>query len=483
MGKKIAVVGAGVGGLATAARLASRGYQVEVFEKLPHCGGRNNIIEDQGFKFDTGPSFVMMPDFFQEVFDYCGRRIEDYLDLKPLEESYRIYYSQGNSLSVFKDSSRTKEELEKIEKGSSLEFDRFVKETARIYDLVRPLLYDCFSAKSLTNPNLWPLVYKFRAFESYWGLAAKFFKSEKLRFAFTFEAMFMGVSPFQAPAFYSVISYADHVQKIYHAMGGMYTIPLALEKLAKEFGAKFNYSAEVISVEDNGAGIVIKTADKRYEFDKVVINADYAYARNKLLDEDIPRYKYSCSVYLLYLGLKRKVPGLAHHNLFFSKDLRKNLKAIFQDKTTPLDPSFYLHVPTVTDPSLAPQGKELFYILVPVPNLEGEVWDIKTHEKVIRDNVFGRINKKLNINLEDLIEVERKFFPQEFITRYNIKNAATFGLAHNLMQSAFFRPTNFNQKSKNVYFVGASTQPGGGLPVVIAGSRIVSDLIEGVKKV
>lgn len=484
MGKKIAIIGAGIGGLASAARLASRGHRVEVFERLNRCGGRNNIIEEQGFKFDTGPSFVMMPDFFEEVFSYCGRKIEDYLDLKVLEESYRIFFSQGDSLSVFKDSSKTKEQLEKIEKGSGLAFERFIKETARIYGLVRPLLYDCFSVKSLANPKLWPLVYKIRAFESYWGLAAKFFKSEKLRYAFTFEAMFMGVSPFNAPAFYSVISYADHVQKISHAMGGMYTIPSALEKLAKEFGAKFNYSQEVISARDNGESVIIETADKRYEFDKIVINADYAYAKENLLNREIPHYKYSCSVYLLYLGLKCKVSGLAHHNLFFSNDLKKNLKAIFgNNKTTPLDPSFYVHVPTVTDSSLAPKDKDLFYILVPVPNLENNAWDISKHEKLIRKTVFDKINKKLNINLEELIEVERRFYPKDFITRYNIKNAATFGLAHNLMQSAFFRPANFDCQSKNIYFVGASTQPGGGLPVVIAGSRIVSDLIEGVKKV
>ncbi len=482
MSKKIAVIGAGVGGLAAAARLASRGHQVEVFEKLPHCGGRNNIIEDQGFKFDTGPSFVMMPDFFEEVFNYCGRKIGDYLDLRPLEESYRIFYPQGESLSVFKDSSRTKEELEKFEKGSSLAFERFVKETARIYNLVRPLLYECFSLKSLANPRLWPLVYKIRALESYWGLASKYFKSEKLRYAFTFEAMFMGVSPFNAPAFYSVISYADHVQKIYHAMGGMYKIPKALEKLAGEFGVKFNYSAEVISVRDNAGLVVVETADRHKEFDKVVINADYAYAKTELLNEKIPQYKYSCSVYLLYLGLKCKVAGLAHHNLFFSSDLKKNLKAIFEDKATALDPSFYVHVPTVTDSSLAPEGKELFYILVPVPNLEGGAWDIASHEKIIRDNIFDRINKRFNINLQELIEVERKFYPGEFVSRYNIKNGATFGLAHNLMQSAFFRPANFNPLKNNTYFVGASTQPGGGLPVVIAGSRIVSDLIEGVRK-
>lgn len=287
---KIAVVGAGVGGLSCAARLAHDGYDVQVFEKLDKCGGRNQLFEDKGFKFDMGPSFVLMPDFFEEVFLYCGENLKDYLNLKVLDVNYKIFYPDGDSFTVFKDSSRTKEELERLEKGSSKNFDRFIKETSRIYRLVKPLLYKCFTPASLVNLSYWPLLLQLRTFESYWSLAGKFFKTDKLRYAFTFEAMFMGVSPFQAPAFYSIISYTDHVQKIAHPMGGMYKIPLALERMAKKFGA-------------------------------------------------------------------------------------------------------------------------------------------------------------------------------------------TFGLAHNLTQSAFFRPPNFDSENKNIYFVGASTQPGGGLPVVIAGSRIVADSI------
>ncbi|MCX5713088.1 MAG: NAD(P)-binding protein, partial [Candidatus Omnitrophica bacterium] len=219
--KKISIVGAGVGGLALAARMASKGFDVEVFEKLSGPGGRNNILEDKGFKFDMGPSFVLMPDFFHEVFSYCNEKLEDYLKLQVLETNYKIIYADGTSFSIFKDRNKTKAELEKIEPGASLAYVKFIAETTRIYNAVRPLLYECFTAKDLLNPKYWGLLTKIRALESYWGLARKFFKSEKLAFAFTFEAMFMGVSPFQAPAFYSVISYADHVQKIFHPMGGM----------------------------------------------------------------------------------------------------------------------------------------------------------------------------------------------------------------------------------------------------------------------
>ena len=477
MSKRIVVVGAGVGGLATAARLSKDSHIVEVLEKLSCCGGRNNIIEDKGFRFDTGPSFVMMPDLFEELFSYCGENIKDYLDLRALDPSYKIFYPDGDMLTVHKDSNRTKEELERIEPGSGIKFDAFIKEVTRIYNEIRPLLWKCFTPWTMANPRYWPLVTKIRAFDSYWGLAKRFFKSEKLSYAFTFEAMFMGVSPFETPAFYSVISYADHVQKIFHPMGGMYKVPLALESLGRKFGAKYRYNCEVTNIKRAGDSFLLDVRDRQIEAENLVINADYAYAKTDLLKCHIPKYKYSCSVYLLYLGLKTKISGLAHHNLFFAQDLKKNLNQIFKDKSLSFDPSFYVHVPTVTDPSLAPEGKDILYILVPVPNLQENKEDVSVNEDKIRSIVFDKINRRLGINLEDLIEVEHRFYPQDFVSRYNIKYGATFGLAHNLMQSAFLRPINFDRKYKNLYFVGASTQPGGGLPVVIAGSRIVADLI------
>jgi phytoene desaturase len=475
--KKIAVIGAGVGGLSSAARLAHDGYDVEVFEKLPRSGGRNHILEDNGFKFDMGPSFVLMPDFFREVFSYCGENLNDYLDLRVLDTNYKIFYPDGESFTVYKDSERTKEEMERLEQGSALAYDKFIKETARLYSVVKPLLYKCFTPAALLNPAYWPLATKIHAFKSYWQLARKFFKTDKLCYAFTFEAMFMGVSPYQAPAFYSIITYTDHVEKIAHPMGGMYQIPLALEKMGKKFGAKFNYNSEVGQVSANGK-VNLRVNGEERSFDKAVFNADYSYTQEELLGRSLPEYKYSCSVYLLYLGLKKKVPGAEHHNLFFAPDLNKNLREIFDDGETSSDVSFYLHVPTVTDTSLAPAGKDIFYLLIPVANLNKAKENILAKEALIRETVFKRINKALGIDLEDLIEVEHKFYPEDFTKRYNIKFGATFGLAHNLMQSAFFRPANFDRKLKNVYFVGASTQPGGGLPVVIASSRIVADLIK-----
>jgi phytoene desaturase len=475
--KKIAVVGAGVGGLSAAARLAHRGCEVTVFEKLSECGGRNHMLVDKGFKFDMGPSFVLMPDFFNEVFTDCGKRIEDYLRLKVLDINYKIFYPDHRVLTVFKDSDKTKQELEKFEVGSSRGFDQFIKKTERFYNAVAPLLYQCFTSKDMANPKNWKLLLTLEPFTSYWQLAKKFFKTEELAYAFTFEAMFMGVSPFEAPGFYSVITYADHVQKIAHPMGGMYEIPKALERLAQENGARFFYNAEVQLLQSKEGRVSLFVNGEEKIFDKVVVNADYCYTQSDLLRRSMPDYRYSCSVFLLYLGLKGKIKGLDHHNLFFANDLRKNLREIFTENKTPQDPSFYVHVPTVTDPSLAPEGKDIAYILIPVSNLKDRQESFDDFEESLKRTVFKKMNAVTGQKIEDMIEIEHKFYPQDFITRYNIKYGATFGLAHNLMQSAFFRPANQDSKDKNIYYVGASTQPGGGLPVVIAGSKIVADMI------
>lgn len=476
MGKKIAIVGAGIGGLATAVRLARHNYEVDVYEKLPECGGRNHMLEDRGFKFDMGPSFVLMPDFFREIFSYCGQRIQDYLDLKMLDIHYKIFYPDNDVLTVFADPLKTKEQFKRMEAGGHFAYERLMTETEKIYRAVGPLLYECFSPKDLLNPAYWALPFKIKALTSYWNLVRRFFKNDKLCYALTFEAMFMGVSPFQTPAFYSIITYSDHVQKIHHPMGGMYQIPLALERLGLKLNVEYHYNTEIESIEKDGGVFCLKSGGRAFKADQVVINADYAYAQEKLLKRQIPKYKYSCSTYLLYLGLRKKIKGLSHHNLFFSENLPKNLKQIFEGGDFPQEPSFYIHVPTVTDLSLAPEGKDLVYVLVPVPNL-AYAQDFEKHEEQLRAYIFRKMRHACLEDVESLVEVEHKFYPRDFVSRYNIKYGATFGLAHNLMQSAFFRPVNYDKKLPGLYYVGASTQPGGGLPPVLAGSRIVTDLI------
>ncbi|MBD3246243.1 MAG: phytoene desaturase [Candidatus Omnitrophica bacterium] len=481
MKKKVGIVGAGVGGLATAVRLARRGYQVEVFEKMPRCGGRAHIIEDRGFRFDTGPSFVLMPPFFDELFSFCGKRREDYLDFLPLDVHYRIFYADGKKFTVYRDTEKMKQELERMEPGASRRYENFLRDVGEMYKAVKPLLYKCFTPRHLLQPRYWGLLWKLHTHQTYWQIARKFFKTEELAYAFTFEAMFIGVSPFHAPAFYSVITYSDHMEKIYHPRGGMYQIPKSLEGLAAEFGARFHYGHEVKKIDAGRDGVTLDTDRGEFRADKVTVNADYVHAQKDLLRRNIPRYKYSCSVYLLYLGVKKKICGLDHHNLFFGEDLERNLREIFNDYVVPQRPAFYVHIPTFTDTSMAPEGKDIVYILIPVPNTERESTDFESHKLRLRGYAFDKISAVIGERLEDLIEVEHEFLPRDFTDRYNVHNAATFGLSHTLMQSAFFRPPNIDPRCRNLYYVGCSTQPGEGLPPVIASSKIVADLISGKK--
>ncbi|MBN1869368.1 MAG: phytoene desaturase [Candidatus Omnitrophica bacterium] len=478
MNKNIAVVGAGVGGMAVAARLASKGFNVDVYEKLPREGGRVHIIEDKGFKFDTGPSFILMRDFFDEVFTFCGKDINDYLNLRTLDQSYKIFFADGETLNFYRDLNETKKELERIEKGAASRFDAFLKSTGKLYDLFCPYLYRYFTVSSLFKPSLWPLFCRFNPFETIWQLSTKFFKSDKIRYAVTFQAMFLGVSPFDAPSFYSMISYADHALKIYHPLGGMYELARALKKLGSEFGVTFHFNTPVHHIEQNERKWAAAFDHTSRKFDQIVINADYVYAQERLLKRKYRRsLLHSCSAYLIYLGLKQKICNLDHHNLFFSSDPKNNLEEIFQTGQLSEEPSFYVHLPTHVDPCLAPADKDIMYILVPVANMKYQKAAPEVYEHQIKSKVFKRLSKIIGQPLHELIECEYCFYPKDFQERYNLPYGSAFGLAHTLSQSAFFRPPNQDSQFRNLYYVGASTQPGGGLPPVLAGSRIVADLI------
>ena len=477
MRDEIAVIGSGVGGLAAAARLAKNGYRVSVYEKLDRCGGVANIIEDKGFKFDTGPSLVMMPDFLEEIFQYCGENLNDYLSLKILDQSYKIFYADGTQLNIYRDSERTKEEIEKIERGGSRGFDRFLQEAQGIDSVLRPLFYRCFSAGNMLSPKFWNIAAGLKMNKSYWQVVSKFFKSVKLRYAFTFQSLFVGASPFSAPGFYSIITYLDHRQKIFHSLGGTYQVPLAFRKMAEKFGAKLFYNQAIKNIRKQGSEFILDTERGAVKADKVVVNADYNYTQKYLLGRKLTPRKYSCSAMMIYLGLNRKIKGLGHHNFFFPADWRKNLREVFNTKQFSQDPFFYVYVPTVTDPSLSPAGKETVCILILAPNLENLRDNIEEHRERLRNAVFSRIKDISGQDLKDSLEVEHRFYPHDFRKCYNLYNGATFGFSHNLVQDIFSLPKNYDHYLKGLYYVGGSTQPGSGLPSVIAGSRIVADLL------
>ncbi|WP_224243014.1 phytoene desaturase family protein [Hyalangium gracile] len=479
---KAVVVGAGVGGLAAAARLARQGFDVQLFEKTDGPGGRCNQLRVEGFTWDIGPTIVLMPEVFEETFAALGRRVEDYLTLQRCEPNYRIHFRDGSAITFTSELCTMGRELERFEPGC---FQRYLAFLAQGREQYRTSLdhlvgrnyagiSDYFSPKVLAK------IFKVRAHRRMYADVGRFFQDERLRAAMTFQTMYLGVSPFASPAVYGLLPFTELGVGIWFPKGGLYSIPLALERVAREEGVRLHYGAPVERILTEGARATgVRLADGRTVLaDVVLCNADLPYAYQKLLDgapTSLPRkekLRYTSSGYMLYLGLRKKYPGLHHHNVVFGRDYKGSFEDIFERFRVPEDPSFYVNVPTRTDASLAPEGQDAVYILVPVPHQHPGL-DWKVEGPKVRAKVFQRLAELGYPELERDILVERVFTPDDWAASYNLMHGSAFGLAQNFMQIGPFRPSNQDARVKNLFFVGASTQPGTGLPTVLISARLV----------
>jgi phytoene desaturase len=481
------VVGAGVGGLAAAARLARQGFDVHLFEKTHGPGGRCNQLRAEGFTWDIGPTIVLMPEVFEETFAALGRRLEDYLTLQRCEPNYRIHYRDGSSITFTSELTAMGRELERIEPGS---FQRYLAFLAQGQTQYRTSLdhlvgrnysgvLDYFSPKVLAK------IFKVRAHRRMYADVSRFFQDERLRAAMTFQTMYLGVSPFASPAVYGLLPFTELGVGIWFPKGGLYAIPLALERVAREEGVRLHYGEPVERILTEGARATgVRLASGRtVQADVVLCNADLPYAYEKLLEgapTALPRkekLRYTSSGYMLYLGLRKKYPGLGHHNVVFGRDYKGSFDDIFERFRVPEDPSFYVNVPTRTDASLAPEGKDAVYILVPVPHQHPGM-DWKVEGPKVRAKVFQRLAELGYPELERDTVVERIFTPDDWAASYNLMHGSAFGLAQNFFQIGPFRPANQDARVKNLFFVGASTQPGTGLPTVLISARLASERVE-----
>lgn len=484
---KAVVVGAGVGGLAAAARLARQGFDVQLFEKTHRPGGRCNQLRADGFTWDIGPTIVLMPEVFEETFTALGRRLEDYLTLQRCEPNYRIHYRDGSDITFTSELTAMGRELERIEPGS---FQRYLAFLAQGREQYRTSLdhlvgrnysglLDYFSPKVLAK------IFKVRAHRRMYADVSRFFQDDRLRAAMTFQTMYLGVSPFASPAVYGLLPFTELGVGIWFPKGGLYAIPLALEKVAREEGVRLYYGEPVERILTEGARATgVRLASGRtVQADLVLCNADLPYAYQKLLDgapTSLPRkdtLRYTSSGYMLYLGLRKQYPGLGHHNVVFGRDYRGSFDDIFERFRVPEDPSFYVNVPTRSDPSLAPPGQDAVYILVPVPHQHPGL-DWKTEGPQVRAKVFQRMAELGYPELERDTVVERVFTPDDWASTYNLMHGSAFGLAQNFFQIGPFRPSNQDARVKNLFFVGASTQPGTGLPTVLISARLVSERVQ-----
>lgn len=483
--RSIAIVGAGVGGLSAAARLAHAGHRVTVFEKNEVPGGRAGQLVDRGFTWDIGPTILLMREVVEGLFSELGRDPANYLELTQVDPNYRIHFGDGTSAAFTPDLARIRPELDKLEPGSFakyldlLRFGRHSYDTSVNEIINRPL----DSVFSYLNPKLLRHVLSMKAHRKLYGYLNGFFKDERLLQALSFQTMYLGISPYEAPATFLLLPYTELAMGIWFPKGGMYAVPKAIERLGRELGVTYRYRTPVVRIVQEGNRVTgVRLADGSIEsFDIVVANADLPYTYEKLIPEaTLPRadkLKYTSSAFMLYLGVDRKYDALQHHNVVFGKKYRDTFKEIFEDKILPTDPSFYVNRPSRTDPTLAPAGCDALYVLVPVPHQTKDI-DWAKEGRPFRDRIIGLMEQRLGLkDLAKHIRVEHWMTPDNWQQQFNLQHGAAFGLSHGFDQVGALRPSTRDAKFKNLYFVGASTQPGTGVPLVMISGQIVAQRI------
>lgn len=487
---KLVVIGAGMGGLAAALRLRHQGFDVTVLEKQPRPGGRSNVIEEDGYRVDTGPTILVMKDAFEDTYRAIGQNIDERVEFVRLDPNYRVYYHDGTHLDLYSSLPRLAEEVERVAPGGGERLSRFMADSAMKYELGMDFVERNFDRiTDLANPVALGRLLRTRAHQNLYNQVARTFDgSDKLAKAFSFHSMFLGLSPFEALAMYSLITYADLALGMWYPLGGIYRIVEDMLHLAQEMGVtvRMNAPVEQICVEAGRVRGVRLASGEEVPADVVVSNADLPYTYRHLIapehrrafsDTRIDRMQYACSGYLLYLGVDRTYPHMQHQGLYFSEDYRANLDAIFKTGTLPEAPSFHLNIPTVTDPGLAPPGHSLIYLLAPMPNLTAGIdWDAAA--PIVREKLLDQLERIVDPAIREHIVWERDYRPTDFLHDINAVHGTAFGsLAHGFFQSAYFRPSNKAPDVEGLYFVGQSTYPGIGLPMVHISSRLVTERI------
>ncbi|MDO9390757.1 MAG: phytoene desaturase family protein [bacterium] len=490
--KKIIIIGAGPGGLTAGMQLAHQGHQVDIFEKKDVVGGRNAPIRLGGFTFDTGPTFLMLLEVLEQSFADAGRDLNKYLDLKRIDPMYRLRFDGAKDFFPTGDEKRMVEEIERAFPGDGQNYLRFKKTEGKKFDRVYPCLKVPYgSLLSYLKPRFLKAVPRLDPFASVYHRLAGYFKHEHLRIAMTFQAKYLGMSPWQCPATFTILSVIEHKFGIYHPIGGLNKISEAMARVIQEDGGRIHLNTPVkqLMVKDRTAKGVLLEDGRTIEADEVILNPDFAWAmshlvkpedRKKYTDAKLKKMEYSCSTFMLYLGLD-KLYDIPHHNVIFADDYRDNVEDIVHRKALSSDPSVYIQNASITDPTLAPAGKSAIYVLVPVTNQTSGL-DWQKERKAFRDRVIGIIKQKTELkDIDQHIEMEKIITPADWENEYGIYHGATFNLSHKISQMLSFRPHNRFEEFRNCYLVGGGTHPGSGLPTIYQSGRIAAAMIMGTK--
>ena len=485
--KKAVVIGSGFGGLAAAIRLQARGVDTTILEKRPQVGGRAYQFKEKGYTFDMGPSLITAPQIIDSVFQAAGRNLSDYLDLMPLDPYYRIYFHDGSYLDYSGDAEAMKRQMAHFNPQDAANYDRFMEACKPIYEAV---ITEGLGAKPFdTVKSMLEFVPRAMKLGAIWNvttLVNRYFKDPRHRFAFSFHPLFIGGNPFRSPSIYLMIPYLEKVDGVFFTRGGMYSVVQAMEQLFLELGGKIYTNHEVarINVEE-GRVTGVRSRGDTIRADIVISNADVATTYKKMIapehrrkwtDKRLEKIDYSMSCFLLYLGVKKQYPKLKHHTLILSERYKALIKDIFDNKILADDFSMYLHAPTRTDPSMAPEGSESLYVLIPVPNLKADIdWSVQA--RPFADKVLEFLEQWGMQGLRENLEVERIYTPVDFERDLGAYYGNAFAIEPKLTQTAYLRPHNASEDVKGLYFVGAGTHPGAGVPGVLLSAETTEKCI------
>lgn len=492
MKEKVLIIGSGFGGLGAAARLAARGYEVEIFEKLDKAGGRAYVFEQDGFTFDAGPTVITAPFMFDEIFAAAGRRREDYVAFEALDPFYRIFDHRGRAFDYNGDGDFIAGQIGEWNAADVDGYARFMESTRAIFQKGFVELADKPFLHVGDMLRVAPDLLRLKSHKPVYDYVSQFIENEFLRRCFSFHPLLIGGNPFDASSIYAMIHYLEREWGVHYAMGGTGALVGALVQLIEELGGRLHYNSEVAEiVVDKGRAKGVRLADGSvHGAEHVISNADVAWTYMNLvpgsargLRNSDARWKkltrYSMSLVVIYFGTKklyRQEGRLAHHNIILSERYEGLLADIFKRKVLPEDFSLYLHMPTLTDASIAPAGHEAFYVLSPVPHLGSDV-DWAQAARPYRDAIMQFLEENYLPDLQANIVTETMVDPRYFETTLNSYQGAAFSVEPILAQSAWFRPHNRSEDIENLYFVGAGTHPGAGLPGVLSSSIIVEELI------
>lgn len=483
---RVAVVGAGLSGLAVAARLAHDGHEVHVFEKNPYFGGKATVISNQEFVFDAGPSLFTMPDYVDEVFQHCGRNPRDYYSYHTLSTICHYFYEDGLKLKAYADIDSFAQEIEGNTRDSALAVRKFLTHAEKIHQITEPVFLrrSIHRLKSLLNSDTLKGIIRFgeiNAFQTMEQDLRKYFKDERVIQLFCRYATYNGSNPYQAPATLNVIPYLEYGLGAYMPEGGIHAIPQALYRLATELGVHFHLNTRVEEIlVENGRTSGLRLLSGVFEAEKVVTNADIWPSYRKLLNkqaapERILRQERSSSALIFYWGMKAEFPELDVHNILFSQDYPKEISALFQDEFPDEDPTVYIHISSKVCKEHAPAGGENWFVMVNAPRHAGQDWDAQL--PMIREQILVKIERVLKKDIRHLISTEDVLTPKNIEEKTSSYQGSLYGPSSNGRYAAFLRHANFSSKVKGLYFCGGSVHPGGGIPLVMSSAKIVADLI------